>query len=81
MPPAHILNAPTGLMKSLGYGAGYEYDPDTATGFSGQNYFPDGIARQRFYEPTDNGYEHTIADRLRRWEQLRTNANPTDRDT
>ncbi|MDV6266582.1 replication-associated recombination protein A [Rhodococcus globerulus] len=80
-PPAHILNAPTGLMKSLGYGAGYEYDPDTATGFSGQNYFPDGMARQRFYEPTDNGYEHIIADRLRQWEQLRENPDRQDRIT
>ncbi|TFD52174.1 replication-associated recombination protein A [Cryobacterium frigoriphilum] len=83
MPPAHILNAPTKLMKQLGYGDGYEYDPDTTDGFSGQNYFPDGIQRTRFYEPTNNGYEGAIADRLRHWQQLRdaprdTNA-PNDR--
>lgn len=73
MPPAHILNAPTPLMKTLGYGEGYEYDPDTATGFSGQNYFPDGMTRQRFYEPTNNGYERAITDRLHHWAQLRNN--------
>ncbi|MCC4908767.1 replication-associated recombination protein A [Microbacterium sp. cx-59] len=71
MPPAHILNAPTRLMKNLGYGAGYEYDPDTATGFSGANYFPDGMPRQTYYEPTSGGYERAIAERLRHWAQLR----------
>ena len=55
MPPAHILNAPTKLMKQLGYGKDYQYDPDTADGFSGQDYFPDGVQRTRFYEPTNNG--------------------------
>src|SRR5271170_5640312 len=49
MPPAHILNAPTKLMKNLGYGAGYQYDHDAEGGFSGQNYFPDDMARQQFY--------------------------------
>ncbi|GGF20960.1 replication-associated recombination protein A [Williamsia phyllosphaerae] len=71
MPPAHILNAPTGLMKDLGYGAGYQYDPDTDTGFSGANYFPDGMPRRTFYEPTADGYERTVAERLRRWSELR----------
>lgn len=71
MPPAHILNAPTRLMKDLGYGKDYRYDPDTDTGFSGANYFPDGLARETFYEPTTLGYERTIRERLRYWEQLR----------
>jgi putative ATPase len=71
MPPAHILNAPTKLMKTLGYGAGYQYDPDTDTGFSGANYFPDGMPRETFYEPTTDGYERAITERLRHWAQLR----------
>jgi putative ATPase len=58
MPPAHILNAPTKLMKNLGYGAGYAYDHDQEDAFSGQNYFPDGLARQNFYQPRDRGFEH-----------------------
>ncbi|WP_233199748.1 replication-associated recombination protein A [Cryobacterium sp. N22] len=71
MPPAHILNAPTRLMKDLGYGKDYQYDPDTETGFSGANYFPDGLPRQTFYEPTTGGYEKAITERLRHWAQLR----------
>jgi putative ATPase len=71
MAPAHILNAPTRLMKNLGYGKGYQYDPDTDTGFSGANYFPDGLPRETFYEPTTNGYERAISERLRHWAQLR----------
>lgn len=71
MPPAHILNAPTKLMKQLGYGKDYQYDPDTADGFSGQSYFPEEMARERFYEPTRNGYEKAIAERLAYWEGLR----------
>jgi putative ATPase len=71
MPPAHILNAPTRLMKDLGYGKDYQYDPDTETGFSGANYFPDGMPRQTFYEPTTGGYERAISERLRHWAQLR----------
>ena len=74
-PPAHILNAPTGLMKKLGYGEGYQYDPDAPDGFSGADYFPDDYAppggREPFYEPTDNGYERGIRERLARWEELR----------
>ncbi|AZH84552.1 replication-associated recombination protein A [Plantibacter sp. PA-3-X8] len=77
MPPAHVLNAPTRLMKDLGYGKDYQYDPDTDDGFSGANYFPDGMPRETFYEPTDGGYEHAITDRLRHWAQLRT-SNQTD---
>ena len=74
-PPAHILNAPTRLMKELGYGAGYQYDPDTADGFSGADYFPDGYPppgeREPFYEPTDRGHERRIRERLTHWEALR----------
>src|SRR5215813_3702599 len=71
MPPMHILNAPTRLMKDLGYGKGYEYDHDTAEGFSGQNYFPEGMARRAFYQPVDRGFEREIRKRLDYWEKLR----------
>jgi len=70
-PPKHILNAPTGLMKDLGYGAGYKYDHDTDEGFSGQNYFPDGMARTILYEPRERGYEREISKRLDYWNKLR----------
>jgi putative ATPase len=71
MPPAHILNAPTKLMKDLGYGKGYEYDHDTEDGFSGQNYFPDGMARRAFYDPAERGFEREIRKRLDYWAKLR----------
>jgi putative ATPase len=71
MPPAHILNAPTKLMKTLGYGAGYAYDHDAEDAFSGQNYFPDGIPRQEFYRPVERGFEREIAKRLSYWSGLR----------
>ncbi|KND23849.1 replication-associated recombination protein A [Streptomyces stelliscabiei] len=71
MPPAHILNAPTRLMKDLGYGKDYQYDPDTADGFSGADYFPENMSRETYYEPTRNGYEAQIAERLRQWAALR----------
>lgn len=71
MPPAHIRNAPTKLMKDLGYGKGYAYDHDTEEGFSGQNYFPEGMARQSFYHPKDQGSEARIKDRLERWAAIR----------
>jgi putative ATPase len=70
-PPAHILNAPTKLMKELGYGAGYAYDHDAPDGFSGQNYFPDDMAREIFYAPKGEGREAAIKDRLARWSELR----------
>lgn len=70
-PPAHILNAPTKLMKELGYGAGYEYDHNAPDAFSGQNYFPDEMTRQRFYEPVERGFERDIAKRLAYWDKLR----------
>ena len=70
-PPAHILNAPTSLMKDLGYGAGYAYDHDTKDGFSGQNYFPDDMERVKFYDPKGQGREAAIKERLERWAKLR----------
>ncbi|MEM1391461.1 MAG: replication-associated recombination protein A [Pseudomonadota bacterium] len=71
MPPKHILNAPTGMMKEQGYGQGYAYDHDTEHGFSGQNYFPEGMAREQFYAPKGEGREAQILDRLRQWSALR----------
>jgi putative ATPase len=72
MPPKHILNAPTRLMKDLGYGKGYAYDHDAPDAFSGQNYFPDGMARQTFYRPAERGFEREIRKRLDYWAKLRT---------
>ncbi len=71
MPPMHILNAPTRLMKEIGYGKGYEYDHDTEDGFSGQNYFPDRMPRQEFYRPVERGFEREIVKRLEYWKKLR----------
>jgi putative ATPase len=71
MPPKHILNAPTKLMKGLGYGKDYAYDPDTEEGFSGQNYFPDEMPRQTFYKPKGDGVEAKIKERLERWAEIR----------
>jgi putative ATPase len=70
-PPAHILNAPTKLMKTLGYGAGYAYDHDAEDGFSGQNYFPDTMPRQQFYHPVERGFEREVGKRLAYWAKLR----------
>ena len=78
MPPKHILNAPTRLMKELGYGKGYNYDHDTAEGFSGQNYFPDGMTRQRFYQPVERGFEREILKRIEYWDRLRAKKGPGD---
>ena len=72
MPPAYILNAPTGLMKDLGYRRDYAYDHDDPDGFSGQNGFPKDMERQRFYTPVERGYEREIAKRLAWWDRLRT---------
>jgi putative ATPase len=71
MPPAHILNAPTRLMKELGYGAGYAYDHEAEDGFSGQNYFPDTMRREKFYRPRERGFEREILKRLEYWDRLR----------
>ncbi|UTD28713.1 replication-associated recombination protein A [Bradyrhizobium sp. WD16] len=75
LPPKHILNAPTSLMKSEGYGGGYQYDHDTPEGFSGQNYFPDELGRVTFYDPPDRGFEREIRKRLDYWAKLRANKN------
>ncbi len=75
MPPKHILNAPTKLMKAEGYGKGYDYDHNTAEAFSGQNYFPDGMARENFYDPPERGFEREIRKRLDYWQKLRDGKN------
>jgi putative ATPase len=80
MPPAHIRNAPTRLMKDLGYGAGYAYDHEAPDRFSGQNYFPDGMPRQAFYQPTEEGSEKRLKEKLQRLERLRA-ARQTEGDT
>jgi putative ATPase len=71
MPPMHILNAPTQLMRNLGYGKGYVYDHATEEGFSGQNYFPEGVVRRNFYRPGERGFEREIKKRLEYWDKLR----------
>jgi putative ATPase len=70
-PPRHIVNAPTQLMKDLGHGAGYTYDHDAPDGFSGADYWPDGLGRQSFYRPTERGRERAIGERLAEWARLR----------
>jgi len=75
-PPAHIRNAPTRLMRDLGYGEGYQYDHDSDEAFSGQNYFPDGMTRERFYSPTGRGREGEIGKRLEHWARLRQSLSP-----
>src|SRR6516162_1061411 len=71
MPPMHILNAPTRLMRDLGYGKGYVYDHAIEEGFSGQNYFPDDVPRRNFYRPGERGFEREVKKRLDYWERLR----------
>jgi putative ATPase len=75
-PPAHILNAPTKLMKDLGYGRGYDYDHDAPDRFSGQNYFPEEMERRTFYHPTAEGAEAELKVRLERWSKLRERRQP-----
>jgi putative ATPase len=70
-PPMHILNAPTRLMRQEGYGSGYHYDHDAPEAFSGQDYFPDGLGRQQFYQPSGRGFEAELCQRLQRWQTLR----------
>jgi putative ATPase len=77
-PPMHILNAPTRLMRNLGYGKGYVYDHATEEGFSGQNYFPDGVARRNFYRPGERGFEREIKKRLEYWDKLRQRTAATE---
>ncbi|MDB5494478.1 MAG: ATPase, family [Phenylobacterium sp.] len=79
MPPKHILNAPTRLMKNLGYGKGYAYDHEAEEGFSGQDYFPDEMDRQNFYQPKGEGSEARIKERLERWAAIRTQRNKPKR--
>jgi putative ATPase len=71
LPPKHILNAPTKLMKSEGYGESYEYDHDAPEAFSGQDYFPDALGRRQFYDPPERGFEREIRKRLDYWAKLR----------
>jgi putative ATPase len=71
MPPANILNAPTKLMKDIGYGKDYAYDHDAEDGFSGANYWPDDMTPQTLYSPVNRGFEAKIAERLAYWEGLR----------
>ena len=71
LPPKHILNAPTNLMKSEGYGRGYSYDHDQEEAFSGQDYFPEGMGRRQFYDPPERGFEREIRKRLEYWAKLR----------
>lgn len=75
MPPANILNAPTKLMKEIGYGKGYTYDHDAEEGFSGDNYWPEEMKPQTFYHPVDRGFEHKIAERIDHWNRLRAQRN------
>lgn len=77
MPPAHIRNAPTKLMRDLGYGKGYAYDHDVPSGFSGQNYFPDDMPRRQFYKPKGEGAEAKIKARLEQWAQWRAEQDPS----
>lgn len=76
MPPAHILNAPTNMMKDLGYGAGYNYDHDAEDAFSGQNYFPDGVARPDLYQPVERGFERDLKKRVDYFNKLRLKRGP-----
>jgi len=71
LPPKHILNAPTKLMQTEGYGSGYEYDHDAPEAFSGQDYFPEQLGRQKFYDPPERGFEREIRKRLDYWAKLR----------
>src|SRR5690242_21131480 len=71
MPPQNILNAPTKLMKDIGYGKGYAYDHDTDDGFSGANYWPEEMSPQTFYTPTGRGFEKRVAERMAWWRDLK----------
>jgi putative ATPase len=75
MPPKHILNAPTALMKDQGYGTGDAYDHDAEDGVSGQDYFPDGVAREQLYSPVERGFERDLAKRVEYFQRLRAKRN------
>jgi putative ATPase len=81
MPPMHILNAPTKLMKTVGYGKGYAYDHDADEGFSGQDYWPEEMDAQHFYEPTDRGFEARVRERLEYWNERRKELQRTAGDS
>ena len=70
-PPANILNAPTKLMKDIGYGSGYAYDHEAEDGFSGADYWPEGMAAQTYYRPVERGFEREVVKRLEYWEKKR----------
>jgi putative ATPase len=74
-PPMHLLNAPTKMMKNLGYGDGYQYDHDAEGGFSGQNCFPNDLKREEYYRPVNRGFERDIAKRLDYWNKIREDKN------
>ena len=78
MPPPHILNAPTKLMKDIGYGKGYAYDHDSEEGFSGDNYWPEEMEPQAFYQPTDRGFETKVRERIAYWDEMRLKRSATD---
>lgn len=78
MPPKHILNAPTKLMKGEGYGAGYEYDHDMPEAFSGQDYFPEAMGRRTYYDPPERGFERDLRKRLDYWAKLRARRREKD---
>src|SRR4051812_1242925 len=80
MPPMHILNAPTKLMKKVGYGKGYAYDHDADEGFSGQDYWPEEMDAQNYYKPTDRGFEARIKERLDYWNERRNALQQTGED-
>jgi putative ATPase len=80
MPPMHILNAPTKMMKNVGYGKGYAYDHDADQGFSGQDYWPEEMEAQSFYEPTDRGFEARVKERLDYWTQRRKELQQSNND-
>jgi putative ATPase len=81
MPPMHILNAPTKLMKNVGYGKGYAYDHSADEAFSGQDYWPEDMERQSFYEPTDRGFEAKVRERLEYWAERRKELQRSERES
>jgi putative ATPase len=78
MPPKNILNAPTRLMKQIGYGKGYAYDHDAEEGFSGADYWPEEMSPQLFYKPTGRGFEAKVVERLAYWEEMRRERQKSD---
>jgi putative ATPase len=80
MPPAHILNAPTKLMKDIGYGKGYAYDHNEEEGFSGADYWPEGMEPQAYYQPTGRGFEAKVAERIAYWDEMRLKLAKDARD-